>query len=137
MQVHMPLFFLLSGFCCTLGYGQKQYKRTTQCCGPCRTTSGCHCEQCKSVDEEIFDSWGFYYGRMTRILPIYLAAFLFALPLTPLGHNHHSGHLANEFWGSFFALYGVQMWVVWFGFGPNRASWTVSTLFFFYLVFPR
>ena len=91
----------------------------------------------KSVDEEIFDSWGFYYGRMTRILPVYFASFLFALPLTPLGHNHHSGHFANEFWGSFLALYGVQMWVVWFGFGPNRASWTVSTLFFFYLVFPR
>ena len=47
MQVHMPLFFLLSGFSCTLGYGKKTYKRTSLCCGPCRTTSGCHCEQCK------------------------------------------------------------------------------------------
>ena len=92
----------------------------------------------KSDQEEIFDSWGFYYRRMTRILPVYYASFLFALlPLIPLMLSHHSDHFANEFWGSFLALYGVQMWVVWLSFVPNGASWTVSTLFFFYLVFPR
>ena len=75
---------------------------------------------------------------MTRILPVYYASFLFALlPYTPLRLNHHSGHFANALWGSFLTFYGVQMWVVWLGFVPNGASWTVSTLFFFYLVFPR
>ena len=39
--------------------------------------------------------------------------------------------------GSILSLYGVQMWVVIYGFGPVAPSWTVSTLFFFYLVFPR
>ena len=33
----MPLFFLLSGFCMTLGYGKKNYTASTICCGPCKT----------------------------------------------------------------------------------------------------
>ena len=135
--MHMPLFFLLSGFSCTLGYGRKKYKRVTQCCGPCGTTTGCQCEKCKSADEEIFDSWGFYYGRMTRLLPVYYATYIFALILTPLGHNHDHGNIYNQIWGSFLALFGVQTWVLKFGFGPVGPSWTISTLFFFYLLFPR
>ena len=34
----MPLFFSLSGFGLTLGYGRAKYKRTTLCCGPCAAT---------------------------------------------------------------------------------------------------
>ena len=46
--------------------------------------------------------------------------------------------LSNEVTGSIVSLYGVQMWVLIYGFGPvNGPNWTVSTLFFFYLVFPR
>ena len=61
-----------------------------------------------SPDEETFDSWGFYYGRMTRILPVYIATWLFALALTPLGHNHDSGNLKNAIWGGFASVYGIQ-----------------------------
>ena len=133
----MPLFFLLSGFSCTLGYGRKKYKRATQCCGPCGTVTGCQCENCKSTEEEIFDSWGFYYGRMIRILPIYYATYIFSLILSPLIHNYQDGNINDEVWGSFLALYGIQTWVLKFGFGPIIPSWFISTMFFFYLLFPR
>ena len=83
----MPLFFLLSGFSCTLGYGRKKYKRATECCGPCKTTTGCQCENCKNAEEEIFDSWRFYFNRMTRLLPVYYATYLFAIILSPLGSS--------------------------------------------------
>ena len=61
-----------------------------------------------SPDDETFDTWGFYYGRITRILPVYVATWLFALALTPLGHNHDSGNLKNAIWGGFASVYGIQ-----------------------------
>ena len=92
----MPLFFLLSGFSCTLGYGRKRYMRATECCGPCKTT-GCQCENAE--EEEIFDSWRFYFNRMTRLLPVYYATYLFALVLSPLGSILN---LVALFWGAIF-----------------------------------
>ena len=143
-QVQMPLFFLLSGFCLALAYGKKNYKKSTMCCGPCSTTTGCDCPQCSVSEETIFDSWGFYYARMVRILPVYYAIYLFALPLFPFGYGDQQIPKLMSFlglegvmWGSLSALYGVQMWIPILGFGPVGPSWTVSTLFFFYLVFPR
>ena len=139
----MPLFFLLSGFCLTLAYGKKKYIKSTVCCGPCSTTTGCNCPQCSSSEEEVFDSWGFYYARMARILPVYYAIYLLALPSIPLGHELGFQKmvriigLEGVMWGSLSALYGVHMWIVILGFGPVGPSWTLSTLFFFYLVFPR
>ena len=79
LQVHMPLFFLLSGFSCTVGYGQKQYQRTSLCCGPCRTTSGCHCEQCKgpfTYDDRTHPSQLCY----SLNLPLQVSAFGGSLP---------------------------------------------------------
>ena len=96
----MPLFFLLSGFSCTLGYGRKKYKRATECCGPCKTTSGCQCENCKNAEEEIFDSWRFYFNRMTRLLPVYYATYLFALILSPLGSILYEIKLSSSFLGA-------------------------------------
>ena len=140
----MPLFFLLSGFCLALAYGKKNYKKTTLCCGPCSTTTACNCQQCLCSEEDIFDSWGFYYARMIRILPVYYAIYLFALPLVPLDNNEllRIFGLQQLMWTAFYSIYGVQMWDFGLGGGaafgvPIGPSWTLSTLFFFYLVFPR
>ena len=57
-QVHMPLFFLLSGFCMTLGYGKTKYDGYEVCCGPCATVSHgcCCCETGTEKEGKIFNT---------------------------------------------------------------------------------
>ena len=143
----MPLFFLLSGFSLTLAYGKKKYKKSTffSFCHTCSTTpiTTCNSIQC-SRSEDVFESWDFYYERMVRILPVYYTVQLFAIILLALGYGDVDGSTGMrsfgiEFavWGSVSALFGIQMWIMMFGFGPTGPAWFISTLFFFYLLFPR
>ena len=80
----------------------------------------------------------FYLNRFTRILPVYYICFIVGVILIPFGHSYFA---PENLWfnagGSILSLFLVQSWVMVFGLGPNGPSWTVSTLFFFYLVFPR
>ena len=64
----MPLFFLLSGFSCTLGYGRKKH-------------------QINNEENNTFDSGSFYFGRISRILPVYYFCYFYSLPVIPLGKN--------------------------------------------------
>ena len=48
----MPLFFLLSGFSLTLGYGRTKYRRATLCCGPCAATEGAGCCSCRKKQRQ-------------------------------------------------------------------------------------
>ena len=112
----MPLFFLLSGFCLTLGYGKKSY----------------------NSENNDFDDKEFLFGRVTRILPVYYFTLLFAIPLIPLGHSYFSpSDYFSVFGGTFAAFFLIQTWILIFGNGPNGPSWTVSTLALFYLQFPK
>ena len=140
----MPLFFLLSGFCMTLGYGKKKFTCSTICCGPCKTNLNC----CKNKNEDgkdevevVFDSWNFYKSRFTRILPVYYLTLLYALPLLFLGHLYDASveDLGFGIGGTFLAIFLQQsvLFTTETWFGPNGASWTVSTLFFFYWFYPR
>ena len=123
----MPVFFLLSGFCMTLGYGKKNYSGSTIC------------KKQTGFNEEIFDSIAFYIGRFTRILPVYYFGLIEGAILIPLGHT--PTYLPDNFWyngvGNILSIFLVQTWALVFGFGANGPSWTVSTLFFFYLIYPR
>ena len=80
----------------------------------------------------------FYFNRFARILPVYYICFIIGAILIPFGHSYFA---PDNLWfnagGSILSLFLVQTWVIIFGLGPNGPSWTVSTLFFFYLVFPR
>ena len=130
-QVHVPLFFLLSGFCLTLRYGNKKHGN-----GP---TQGWKCPQRKNAAKP-FNFQEFWHGRLVRILPVYYATFALALILVPLGYGPDESlrdDVDMKIWGSFAALYGVQSWIMAFGFGPVAPAWTISTLFFFYILFPR
>ena len=108
-----------------------------------QTASGCDCRPCRrQVDssQEIFDSIDFYLGRFTRILPVYYFCMVVGIVLIPFGHSYSAPEniLANV-GGTLLSIFLVQIWVMnpFTGFGPNGPAWTVSTLFFFYLVYPR
>ena len=105
------------------------------------TASGCDCRPCKRPNgssQEIFDSIAFYLSRFARILPVYYFCIIVGAILIPLGHGPQSPeNLWFNVGGSVMSLFLLQTWVLVFGFGPNGPSWTVSTLFFFYLVYPR
>ena len=92
-------------------------------------------------NQQIFDSFNFYLGRLTRILPVYYFCLIVAAILMPFGHSNYAPeNLSKNLGGSLLSVFVVQTWVMtpnpYFGLGPNGAAWTVSTLFFFYLVYP-
>ncbi len=103
----MPVFFLLAGYSLAIVYGKQRPR---------------------------FDVKHYYRNRFARIAPVYYAVMLFALPLAVFGR----GWVSPSDIGWVFAtnIFAVQMWPsippVSFA-GP---AWTISTLAFFYLVFP-
>ena len=140
----MPLFFLLSGFCMTLGYGKKKFSHSSIGCGPCKKPINfCMKKSIEEYNEEnvisIFDSWNFYKSRFARILPVYYATLVYAIPLIFLGHQKYSAYnYGSSIGGSIVALFFQQtVFMTYFGYGPNPPSWTISTLFFFYWFYPR
>ena len=142
----MPLFFLLSGFCLTLGYGKNKYSKISGCCSS--SSKAKILDSTQQCIGNIFDSATFYFGRLTRVLPVYYVCFLYSLPLSIAAWYFASGNpeipkehlyalIKEIIGGSISALFVVQSWLIEFGLGPNGAAWTISTLFFFYLVYPR
>lgn len=103
----MPVFFLLAGYSLAIVYGQEQ-------------TS--------------FNLKRYYCNRFSRIAPLYYATMLMALPLAIFGH----GWVSTSDIASVFAtnLFAMQMWTSYPPLSFVGPAWTISTLAFFYLVFP-
>ncbi len=103
----MPVFFLLAGYSLAIVYG-KQWPG--------------------------FDIKHYYLNRIARIAPVYYATMLIALPLALFGH----GWVSPSDTGWVFAtnLFAVQMWASFPPLSFVGPAWTISTLAFFYLVFP-
>jgi peptidoglycan/LPS O-acetylase OafA/YrhL len=103
----MPVFFLLAGYSLAIVYGKQRPR---------------------------FDVKHYYRNRFARIAPIYYVTMLIALPLAVFGHGWVSpSDIGRAFVTNLFA---VQMWT---SFPPQSfvgPAWTISTLAFFYLVFP-
>merc|ERR1712226_32197 len=137
-QVHMPLFFLLSGFCLTLGYGRSRYTRASVCCGKLRCIDACNC--CRPIKDQqeasIFDTPKFLFNRLSRILPVFYICFIMAIVLTPTGHGNQRPDMdMGTIIANVESVFLVNVWLLGF-FTANGPSWTVSTLFFFYLIYP-
>jgi len=103
----MPVFFLLAGYSLAIVYG-KQLPR--------------------------FDVKHYYRNRFARIAPVYYVAMLIALPLAVFGR----GWVSPSDIGWVFAtnIFAVQMWASLPPLSFAGPAWTISTLTFFYLVFP-
>ncbi len=147
----MPLFFMLSGYCLTLGYGRKKYSGLTACCGSCKrvdqASSWIKCGPClKRVDLEqdssnalpVFDTWKFYWNRFNRLFPVVFICWLYPIILMPFGQGYH----APDNWtfnvlGSIEQLFGVQTMIAVHGAAPNGPSWFLSTLSIYYWIYPR
>ena len=81
-------------------------------------------------------TWIFYQNRLARILPVYYFCYFVALILIPLGYTQYSQedptfHPVNVAT----SLLLIQTWIM-FPLSPNVPAWTVSTLIFFYIVYP-
>ena len=97
--------------------------RSTVCCGKFQYETGCKCSECSKSEEAVFDSWSFYVNRMTRLLPVYYATFIFGLPLISAGHSYFGPFdWHHNVGGAFLAFFGVQTWVIALGFGPDGES---------------
>jgi peptidoglycan/LPS O-acetylase OafA/YrhL len=103
----MPVFFLLAGYSLAIVHGKQRPR---------------------------LDVKHYYRNRFARIAPLYYVAMLIALPLAVFGR----GWVSPSDIGRVFAtnLFAVQMWT---SLPPQSfvgPAWTISTLTFFYLVFP-
>lgn len=103
----MPVFFLLAGYSLAIVYGKQRSR---------------------------FNLKHYYRNRIARIFPIYYVAMLIALPLAVFDH----GWVSPSDIGWVFAtnLFAVQMWTSFPPLSFVGPAWTISTLAFFYLLFP-
>ncbi len=119
----MAFFYLLSGYSLAVRYGEAEY--------------GTRAEDNANEPREggaKFNRRGFYQNRFARIAPVYYLVTLMALPLAFLGHGWEP---IRGLW--FAVVQNVLAVQTWDGRpGPTIVGpgWTISTLAFFYLVFP-
>ena len=126
----LPFFFLISGFVFGMKEGATNYE-LTKCCGELRAYSD---------GKDHFDGKNFYKRRMARTLPLY---YLSNLVMVPVLWCYRWDDPPPEFNGVYigWAYYVSCFFVVttWFGvrhFLMNTPSWFVSTIWFFYWIFP-
>ena len=134
-SLEIPLFFLLSGFTLSLAYGRTSWTNFSNPLANiyCKSKSA---EEAGSKQENIFDSAKFYQNRYARIGPLYYLANLLEIPLL-----YSSDALELNLRMFVRIILTLTMTNCWLDLDSNLhpfavTSWTVTTLTFFYLVFP-
>jgi len=114
-QLEMNMFYILSGFCLTLGYGKTLWKGTSWLKGL----------------QGFFPALAFYRNRAARIVPMFYLSNL-------LGYYLSYGFVPDQlFYPSKKVLHTTTLTSAWFVEAPyNEISWTVTTLTGFYIIFP-
>ena len=134
----MPFFYLLSGFVMTLGYGQSEYAAQKCCCMDALEVEGGGGKQ--------FNKGSFWRNRFARLAPVYFLTNSIHVALTwPSGGMDTQGGIAGTsgphaaLLGAVCSVFGVNTWFLPFfdvGLPPNSVCWTITTMAFFYWVFP-
>ena len=130
----MPVFFLLSGYSLALTYGRTKYESNTRSC----CTSPIEGGEDKRV---LFKTFNFYRNRFARTMPVYyisnfvlgLSAYFFAFGTRAFSNVNAMWMFVASVINSLFPvgmiLPGMMMPMV-------APGWAISTLWFFYIVFP-
>ena len=151
----MGLFFMISGFVLTLGYGQEDYVNTDGmlceacCCNICdsfyccipspslpsyfsypSSSSTITSTTTESSPTKSFPTRDFLYKRCVRLGPLYYLSNLIMIPIWFLIYPNLVAFIITTI-SSMFLL------TSWIGITPlNGALWSISTMVFFYLCFP-
>jgi len=119
--VPMTFFILMSGFVLALNDGKRIYS-PTKCC-----TELCPDKEDKSK----FDGKNFYQRRCARTIPLFWLTNLMAIPLFLLNNTFDWGTIVSIV----MTIFTTNTWF----FYPlflNGPSWFVSTIWFYYWIFP-
>jgi len=124
----MPCFFLLSGFSMVIVYG-----------GGAKSSHDGN----PAAKPKPFEMGSFYRNRMARVLPLYVLCNFVALPLSWLGHGRWPFAGSRTATSVVYSFLPVNMWLptMMSDASPswqqaNGSSWSLSTMTFFYAVFP-
>ena len=140
----MGLFFMISGFVLTLGYGQEVYVNTDgmlceacccsccdsfYCCIPSPSSSSITSTTTESSTKS-FPTRDFLYKRYVRLGPLYYLTNLISIPIWFLINPNLVAFIITTI-SSMFLL------TSWIGIYPlNGVLWSISTMVLFYLSFP-
>ena len=118
--IEIPLFYLLSGYSLTLGYGRS------------------NCSSVTSGSASSINYFKYLRNRFARIAPLYYFSFIFFIP----AYIHINYWNPNPILVFSLTATCTNSWLfpkvleMSPPFPPNIPAWTISTLFFFYLIFP-
>eukprot|EP01046_Picozoa_sp_COSAG06_P007371 COSAG06_NODE_360_length_16832_cov_9.250209_3_plen_327_part_00 len=116
----MPFFYLLSGFVMAIAYGSQLLAMPGDMSGN---------------DGKVFDRNRFYRNRWARLAPVYYLSNMWMVMImgffAVLGVDIGSPSLWT--WLTF--PFGLTSWFYYVA-PPNGVTWTISTMMFFYVVFP-
>jgi len=135
-EVMIPLFLMLSVFSHTLSYGKLKWKSSTILDNETNSTSDFESSPILRKQRRIFDYLGFYRKRWVKIFPIHILGIFLSLILWKSRVLIYDGQYVLI--GSLLSIFGLSTWILPYeNFAPNDPSWIISTLWFWYLMFPH
>lgn len=139
----MPLFFMLSGFTLTILYadnsGLHSLISNNDDMNTLNNVSNHMGQQPQTSTNEVhdIDNWKFYRNRFARAMPLFYLTMLLAIPITVVGFGTVPPAVLAPvlILANIFPLATLSSFIL----GPtlNGVAWTVETLLFFWLLFPR
>jgi len=127
----MSFFYLLSGFIMTIAYGSKAMKEQKK---QAIDTPNVNTADPVEIIIPTIDKWNFWRNRFARLYPMY-----FITNLTAASFLFFEGFDDQSIANIVLTITGMNLWVYPFDdefFPLNGVTWTIQTMWFFYLVFP-
>lgn len=132
-SAHMSFFFLLSGFTLAVIYGKTTWD-PMPCCVELRTDREVHTPEGEVLN--LMNARSFYQNRFARLIPTYYLISIFGAIIFA---NNQGLVEPTFFWTIYTFITNIFCVQMWFGISPISfvgPAWTLSTLVFFYYVFP-